>query len=441
MGGKWQGERGNSKAVRDRPVRFAITMQSAIPHRAMQQRGWVEVDEDECWDYIFADVSWVHEHIPYASPSSGITLHEWQRVNHFPNHVELTRKDLMAKNLKRARKALEKEGKHAEAQRFAFFPRTFVLPSEHAMFVRAFKDSGGGIWIIKPIGRAQGAGIFLVNKLKQVESWLKARQSNARDRASSASTSDPAGSASNTLNESFIAQEYIAHPYLVGGKKFDMRIFVLVLSFNPLKVYLYREGFARFTSSRYSVEREDLSKPDVHLTNHAVQKLTTSYDATQCDLKWSLQSLKRYMITKHGNEQANACFASMQSVVINSLRAVQPVLINDKHCHELYGYDIMIDSSLKPWLVEVNASPSLTSDSSDDYDMKFRMSEDMLCAVDVEGYFNGETPYTVGGFDLILDNNEYVPPCGQTCEIQTLLGCSNQRKKQLKQLYTQFSKG
>jgi hypothetical protein len=31
-------------------------------------------------------------------------------VNHFPNHVELTRKDLMAKNLKRAMKAVQKEG-------------------------------------------------------------------------------------------------------------------------------------------------------------------------------------------------------------------------------------------------------------------------------------------------------------------------------------------
>lgn len=40
----------------------------------------------------------------------------------------------------------------------------------------------------------------------------------------------------------------------------------------PLRVYLYREGFARFTNARFSLNREDLGNTLVHLTNHAVQK-------------------------------------------------------------------------------------------------------------------------------------------------------------------------
>ena len=52
-------------------------------------------------------------------------------------------------------------------------------------------------------------------------------------------------------------------------------------------------------------------------------------------------------------------FQQIEDVIISSLKAVQNVIINDKHCFECYGYDVIIDDNLKPWLVEVNASPSL----------------------------------------------------------------------------------
>lgn len=55
----------------------------------------------------------------------------------------------------------------AEAAQYNFFPLTYVVPSEYRMFVEEFKRSGG-VWIMKPTGRAQGQGIFLFNKLSQV---------------------------------------------------------------------------------------------------------------------------------------------------------------------------------------------------------------------------------------------------------------------------------
>lgn len=49
--------------------------------------------------------------------------------------------------------------------------------------------------------------------------------------------------------------------------------------------------------------------------------------------------------------------------MLESLMAVKPIMINDKQCFETYGFDIMLDNNLKPWLIEVNASPSFTANT------------------------------------------------------------------------------
>ena len=64
--------------------------------------------------------------------------------------------------------------------------------------------------------------------------------------------------------------------------------------------------------------------------------------------------------------------------------AVQKVVMNDKHCFELYGYDILIDDTLKPILIEINANPSLSSNTPSDNEMKVKMLDDMLTVLDLE---------------------------------------------------------
>ncbi|KAL3144286.1 hypothetical protein ABBQ32_004051 [Trebouxia sp. C0010 RCD-2024] len=87
----------------------------------------------------------------------------------------------------------------------------------------------------------------------------------------------------------------------------------------------------------------------------------------------------------------------LQSVVTRSLLAVQQVVTQDKHCFELYGYDILVDEALKPWLIEVNASPSLSTDTVADHQLKWGLVQDALALVDVEGQLEGQLPSSYGG--------------------------------------------
>mmetsp|Transcript_23960 Transcript_23960/g.20998 ORF Transcript_23960/g.20998 Transcript_23960/m.20998 type:complete len:89 (+) Transcript_23960:506-772(+) len=70
-----------------------------------------------------------------------------------------------------------------------------------------------------------------------------------------------------------VVQEYLQDPYLIDGLKFDLRIYVLVKSINPLKIFLYREGMARFSTVKYEKPKKgNLKNLCMHLTNYAVNK-------------------------------------------------------------------------------------------------------------------------------------------------------------------------
>jgi len=172
-------------------------------------------------------------------------------------------------------------------------------------------------------------------------------------------------------------------------------------------------------------------KSEIHLTNIAVQKRSDDYDPDSGS-KWNLRALKLYMISKHGHERVDRLFCDIQLLCIRSLMSVQNVIINDRNSFELYGFDVMIDSDLKAWLIEINSAPSLTANTPEDYQMKFTMLEDSVNIVDMEGKLAGDEDQ-IGGFDLIYRNGfvRFDPNC--TCT--TYLGCHNNRDRQLRKLY------
>ena len=113
---------------------------------------------------------------------------------------------------------------------------------------------------------------------------------------------------------------------------------------------------------------------------------------------------------------------------------MQNVISKDKHCFELYGYDILIDSELTPWLIEINGNPSLTANTQLDSDNKIKMLDDMLTILDLEKIMTGNEDQ-VGGFDIICRGS--VIKNNPMCMYNTKLGGFNNREKQLKQLAKQ----
>ena len=83
------------------------------------------------------------------------------------------------------------------------------------------------------------------------------------------------GDTRHPIKDETIVSAYIDRPLLINNKKFDMRMYVLVTSFNPLRAYLYNEGLARFATEDYSNDLSNLKNRFSHLTNFSINKKNT----------------------------------------------------------------------------------------------------------------------------------------------------------------------
>ena len=127
----------------------------------------------------------------------------------------------------------------------------------------------------------------------------------------------------------------------------------------------------------YSEAKSEMDNPFVHLTNVAIQKRGDDYNESHGN-KWPIHLLRLYIAGTRSEAVADELFRGINEAIIYSLKSVQNVIINDRRCFELYGYDLLIDERLKPWLIEVNASPSLTCTTEEDRRLKDRVIRDTL---------------------------------------------------------------
>lgn len=78
------------------------------------------------------------------------------------------------------------------------------------------------------------------------------------------------------VDETSIISRYVTNPLLINGHKFDLRIYVVVTSYEPLRVYVFKEGLARFASETYS-NKFDKNNRYMHLTNYSINKKNSKF--------------------------------------------------------------------------------------------------------------------------------------------------------------------
>ncbi|XP_015255803.1 PREDICTED: tubulin polyglutamylase TTLL4 [Cyprinodon variegatus] len=279
---------------------------------------------------------------------------EHQKLNHFPGTFQIGRKDRLWRNLSKMQLCFGK-------QEFSFFPRTFILPQDIKLLRKAWEEGGSKQkWIVKPPASARGTGIQVIHKWSQLP-----------------------------RKRPLLVQKYLHKPYLIGGNKFDLRIYVYVTCYDPLRVYVFSDGLVRFASCKYSSSMKTLNNKFMHLTNYSVNKKNSEYQTNSDDKacqghKWALKALWHYLDSK--GIDTNLIWEKIKDIVIKTIIASEPYVnsLMKMHvktpysCHELFGFDIMLDENLKPWILEVNISPSLHSNSALDVSVKGQMIRDLL---------------------------------------------------------------
>ncbi|KAM8973542.1 tubulin polyglutamylase TTLL13 isoform 2-T2 [Pelodytes ibericus] len=312
--------------------------------RAARKCGLKEVGDEEEWTVFWTDCSVSLERV--------MDMKRFQKINHFPGMIEICRKDLLARNMTRLLKLFPKE--------YNIFPRTWCLPADFGDFQTYCRTKKNKTYICKPDSGCQGRGIFLTRNMKDIKH-----------------------------GDHMICQQYVSKPFLIDGFKFDLRIYVLVTSCEPLRIFVYREGLARFATTNYTEpSHTNLDDVCMHLTNYAINKHSENFirdDMTGSKRK--LSTLNTWM--ENNNYDTGKMWEDIEDVIIKTLISAHPILkhnyracfpnhVAGSACFEILGFDIILDKKLKPWLLEVNHSPSFTTDSRLDREVKDALLEDTL---------------------------------------------------------------
>lgn len=298
---------------------------------------------------------------------------KYQKFNHWPfSEIFHDKSILYIKYL---------EMKQLFPEEYNYMPYTYILPLEihQYNYFKNYKFDKNNLWIIKPKNNSRGRGIHLLENIE-------------------------------TIPKEGLLSKYISNPLLVNGKKFDLRIYVVITGFKPLKIYLYKDGLTRFAGEKYNLEENNLSNSFIHLTNYAINKESPNFEFNdsvdkEFGLKWTISTIKEHLRKK--GIDFNKIWENIKDIIIKlfisyakeACDQIENYFVENNNLFELYGLDILIDDTLKPWLMEVNINPSIDTESLLDLKIKSEIMTDIFNII-------GLIPYSHGVEKVSLEREE-----------------------------------
>lgn len=202
-----------------------------------------------------------------------------------------------------------------------------------------------------------------------------------------------------------IAQELLQDPYIIDGRKTNMRFYVLVICKNGnIDVYVYNDGFMYYTKSHF-IKNSTEADPNI-TTGYIDRKVYEVNPLTHQDLRQYLDK-ERYLsdiernIRSQGLKVSQVYFNRIYQLLYDVFVSFIGKICTGKKLmnnitFQLFGVDIAVNDQLQPMIMEMNKGPDLGTKDERDGKVKKGVLRDMMKIV-------GAIPNKENGFIKILD--------------------------------------